>query len=357
MSRRVVILSVTGDPGYGAERLLASFLAALPGEVAQQCILARPPGSSLCRWAPGVVEAVDFPARDDTFARNLAAAFTLSRELDRESIGLVHAWGARAFEAALLLGRRLGVPVSGTLHDHPEASIHGRVRRAVIRHAASRLQPMVCVSDAVAAACSEAGMHGNIIVIKNGAPLAPPPRRAHDREPARAAFLGLYAAWKGFDIVNDWIRRCGGEIEWHLYGNPAPEVAAACEALRAEGRENVVFHGWVDAEDILTEMDILVHASTHFEPFGMVLVEAARAGIPAVASQLGGPREVVLDGQTGFLFSPETPDVGLERLRELASRPALRRQLGEAARRRFETDFVIGGMVDAYIRLWRSSAR
>lgn len=357
MNRRSLILSVTGDPGYGAERLLASFIAALPRELAQQCILARPPGSSLSRWAPpGAVEVVDFSARDDTFTRNLVAAMALARALRRHNVGLVHAWGARAFEAALLLGRRLHVPVSGTLHDHPEASIHGRARRALIRYAASRLQPIVGVSDAVAAACSEAGLGGDIIVIKNGASFAPLRPHAPDREPVRVAFLGLYAAWKGFDIVHDWIRQCGAEIEWHLYGNPALESEAACAALRAEGRKNVIFHGWVDGDDILTEMDILVHASTSFEPFGMVLVEAARAAIPVVASDLGGPREIVVDGETGFLFSPAAPAGGLEHLRKLVSSPELRRQMGNAARRRFETDFAIGRMVDAYVRLWRARA-
>jgi len=82
-------------------------------------------------------------------------------------------------------------------------------------------------------------------------------------------------------------------------------------------------------------------------------VEAARAGIPAVASDLRGAREIVEDGVTGFIYAPRAA-LGLERLRRLAADPALRTTMGAAARRRFESEFGVSRMVQSYVALWTS---
>lgn len=353
MSARLLIISTAGDPAFGAERLLASFLRALPRPFSQQCFLVRPPHSSLARWtADCPVQTIDFPAKRDAIRSNLAAALAISDTLRGLGIGLVHAWGARAFDTGLLLGNLLGVPVSATLHDHPMAAFHGVMRRMTIRFCATRLSAMVCVSNAVAEACWAANLRARVAVIHNGAPTRPPVTRARGTQPIRVAFLGLYTPWKGFHIIRDWIQRTGSDIEWHLYGGPPPDDVTAHGTGRLEPSKNVFCHGWVESDTILDEMDILIHASTGFEPFGMVLVEAARAGIPAIASDFGGTKEIVIDGETGFLFSPSAPDRGLERLKLLVSNPDLRHQMGVAARRRFESAFTIDRMVDSYVALW-----
>ena len=99
-------------------------------------------------------------------------------------------------------------------------------------------------------------------------------------------------------------------------------------------------------------IDVLLHASIEFDPYPTVLLEAARAGIPAVASNLGGSPEIITDGVNGFLFSPRDAGLGFQRLQLLASDPALRHRMGAAARRRFETEFGVGRMVDDYLALW-----
>jgi glycosyltransferase involved in cell wall biosynthesis len=55
-------------------------------------------------------------------------------------------------------------------------------------------------------------------------------------------------------------------------------------------------------------MDVVVHASIEAEPFGLVVLEAMGKGKPIVAADLGGPRETVINGVTGFLFESGNPE-------------------------------------------------
>jgi len=355
MNKRVLLLSVTGDRGYGAERVLATLVDALPGDFAPRCVLLRPPASSLARWAVGPrAPQRDWPASRDAAIHNSLACLRAARELRTEGIGLVHAWGARAFDPALLLGKLLGARVSGTLHDHPRATFLGRVRRTIIKRSAQRFTPLVCVSHALAEACRDAGWHGEFIVIHNG--LTSAPARAVNRHngAVRVGFFGLYSAWKGFDTIRRWVGDADSAVEWHFYGEPAPSLRAACDELQGRRLSNVVFHGWEDAAGLMDGIDVVLHASVEFDPYPTVLLEAARAGIPAVASSLGGSQEIVANGITGFLFSPDDSAKGLKLLRRLASDPALRRSMGVAARRKFETELGVGRMVDAYLAVWNA---
>ena len=71
-----------------------------------------------------------------------------------------------------------------------------------------------------------------------------------------------------------------------------------------------------------------------------------------MASSLGGAREIVAHGETGFLFDPRAPDVGLTYLRRLTADANLRARLGAAAKARFERLFRAERMVRAYAVFW-----
>src|SRR2546422_11606114 len=87
-------------------------------------------------------------------------------------------------------------------------------------------------------------------------------------------------------------------------------------------------------------------------PFPTVLLEAAAAGVPVVASALGGAGEIVVQGETGLLFDPATPEVGLAHLRRLVADPGARARLGAAARARFERLFRAERMAEGYATFW-----
>ena len=69
--------------------------------------------------------------------------------------------------------------------------------------------------------------------------------------------------------------------------------------------DKIILTGFrTDIPALMGLMDVVVHASIRPEPFGMVLIEAMAMRKPVVASRMGGPTDIMLEGQTGFLVSP-----------------------------------------------------
>jgi glycosyltransferase involved in cell wall biosynthesis len=168
----------------------------------------------------------------------------------------------------------------------------------------------------------------------------------------------MNTSWKGFALVADWVARSAGTgIQWRFYGQPDEAVQRACTALRNSRNESVCFAGRKPAVEIFNEVDVLVHASTEFDPFPTVLLEAARAGIPAIASSLGGGPEIVEHGVTGYVFDPSAAEIGLSHLHSLAASRSLRETVGQAARARYEEQFTIARMTRGYSEFWKSARR
>ena len=109
------------------------------------------------------------------------------------------------------------------------------------------------------------------------------------------------------------------------------------------------FHatGWLeDMPALYRTLDVLVMPS-RVEGFGLVIIEAAAAGVPAVRSASGGHTETTLDGQTGFVAPIDDVDAFTERVSQLLADDALRRRMGRAARDYVLQHFGIQPFVDA----------
>lgn len=113
----------------------------------------------------------------------------------------------------------------------------------------------------------------------------------------------------------------------------ARELERAAAALGLAGR--CVFTGHQAAmRDVYAGIDLLVHCPTRPEPFGRALVEAMAAGVPVVAADDGGPREIVEQGVTGLLVSPGTAEPLAAVVIDLLEDAPRRRAMGRAGRRR-----------------------
>jgi glycosyltransferase involved in cell wall biosynthesis len=83
-----------------------------------------------------------------------------------------------------------------------------------------------------------------------------------------------------------------------------------------------------------------------------VLLEAGSAGLPIVASNVGGIPEVVTDGESGYLRAPDDIFGFTEALDKLAKDPTLRERMGKALERKIASDFSLSTMIDQTIRLY-----
>jgi glycosyltransferase involved in cell wall biosynthesis len=143
----------------------------------------------------------------------------------------------------------------------------------------------------------------------------------HDQAPRPAdagldrrsvVFLGRMTVLKGADVliraIADASSRLGSPIELVVIGD-GPQ-RAACERLAARLGVDATFCGWLKGDerwDWVRGATLLALPSTWPEPFGLVGLEAAALGVPAIAFDVGGVREWLRSGETGFLVPADPP--------------------------------------------------
>lgn len=103
-----------------------------------------------------------------------------------------------------------------------------------------------------------------------------------------------------------------------------------------------------DIPDVLGAFDVFVLPSTLPDPFPTVILEAMAAGKPVVANAHGGSTEMVVDGVTGYLVKPDSPEEMAQKIGYLLDNPQAALKFGKAGQDRQATEFSI----EAYIRKW-----
>ena len=138
------------------------------------------------------------------------------------------------------------------------------------------------------------------------------------------------------------LRDVPGWICWQVGGVQKPDEARYLAdlkslAVRLGIDDRIRFLGWQqDVQKIIAACDIYCQPNIYPEPFGITFIEALYARKPAIATALGGPKEIV-DETCGFLVTPDNPRELAEVLRELIQNQDLRTQLGEEGPARART--------------------
>lgn len=172
-------------------------------------------------------------------------------------------------------------------------------------------------------------------------------------------FVGYFVHHKGIAPMLEAFRRCADRgIALHIVGSgPLEEMIR--ERIREYGIESSVFlHGYKQQQEMpmfYAMSDLLLFPSI-YEVFGLVMVEAAAAGLPIVASRYaGGAADVVLDGVSGLLVDPSNSEEHSAAILRLAADPALRQEMGRAAAahaaEHLTLELSAGGYVEAIVRL------
>lgn len=181
------------------------------------------------------------------------------------------------------------------------------------------------------------------------------------------AVVGQITPWKGqADAIRilEKIRGCGLRAELLLvggvkfahratrYDNEAYEASLheLVSYLKLEG--SVHFLGQRDdIPTVMRALDVLLVPSWE-EPFGRSIVEAMAMTTPVVATELGGPAEIIDRGEDGLLLPPREPAPWAREIVTLISRPELRRTMGRRGRekvlRRFSSHMHTRGVLEAY---------
>jgi glycosyltransferase involved in cell wall biosynthesis len=268
----------------------------------------------------------------------------LALHLRRLRPDLVHTNSLKAAVYGSVAGRLAGVPVVWHARDRvAEDYLPGAAAR-LVRAVARRLPAAVIANSHATLDTLQLPQRGGFPVRVVGDPYQPP-AAAVDR-PARAAgelvvgMVGRLAPWKGQHVfLEAFARACpdGGAravlVGSAMFGETDYErsLRALIDDLRLSDRVTMLgFCPDVAAE--LAGMDVLVHASVLPEPFGQVVVEGMAAGLPVIASEAGGPAEIITHGVDGLLHAPGDVAALSAVLGVVVTDSALRARLGSAGR-------------------------
>ena len=175
-------------------------------------------------------------------------------------------------------------------------------------------------------------------------------RHRYGLDPDRPLVLGVsrLVPRKGFDVLIDAVARLPAEVQLAIAGAGRDRARLERRARERGVADRTTFVGRVDddalpalyaAADVFSMLCRDRWGGLEAEGFGIVFLEAAACGVPAVAGRSGGSHEAVVDGETGFVVDPHDVDAVTDRLSTVLGDDSLRRRLGDAARERAQAEF------------------
>jgi glycosyltransferase involved in cell wall biosynthesis len=179
----------------------------------------------------------------------------------------------------------------------------------------------------------------------------------------KVGMLATMARWKGHQVFIRAVAKASTEVPLRAYVIGAPvyqsggsqygidELRRIAADLGVE--KTVGFTGFVeDSGAAIRALDVVVHASTQPEPFGLAIAEGMACGKPVIVSAGGGAKEIVTAGVDALAYPPGDVDALAECIGRLACDCGLRNRLGSAARasaeRQFSRERVVAEMIPIY---------
>jgi L-malate glycosyltransferase len=381
----VLLVDHTGQVS-GAEYSLQSLIVGLRA-AGVRCTLACPRGPNQALARSRGIEPLTIPASEGSLrlhptrtpwalAELARATMQVARLARRLRVDLIHANSIRASVVGGGAARLTRRPAVGHLRDRLPP---GPASKASLRLVGATCAHLVANSDYTAHALPEAGVHTPASVIHNPVDLdlfrAPSaPQRAATRAALgleRGAFalgvVGQITPWKGQDMALRALAELAdrhprvrllvvGEAKFlgraTRLDNRAylTQLHALARDSRAAGRVDFLGER-SDAPAIMGALDALLVPS-HGEPFGRVVVEAMAAGTPVIASDGGGPAEIIEQGVDGLLVAPDDVHAWAAAVERLLTDDGVRRALADRGRAR-SRDFSIAAHAERVLTVYR----
>ena len=355
------ILHLDSGPAWrGGQQQLHYLIGGLKRQGIQQFLAARK-GSPLASRA----SELEVPVRALSLSSewDLVSLAAMARLIGRFRPHLIHAHDSRTLGLAVLL-KTLGWGGGVVAARRVAFSIRGNPWwKFKYGRQTSRV---IAVSRFIRDLLIEEGLEpGQVEVVYDGVDTAAPPRpeqrsRARRRlGVADGEFLigcvGHFTPEKGHALLirgfSEILKTCP-DSRLAVVGEGAlrAELELLIRDLDLQGR--VVLPGFVShLDDVLPGFDLLVHPSLA-EGLGSVLLQAMSHQVPLCASRTGGIPEAVIDGETGFLFSPGSREALVRSVLRARSNPGLARRQAERAAARVRSAFSVERMVAETRRIY-----
>ncbi len=268
----------------------------------------------------------------------------LRQVLREEDLDVLHVHNPLMPTLPLLALRHASCPVVATFHSYYQRDLLLEIFQGPLRKLLSRTQARVPVS--LSAQKAVTGLFpGDYQIIPNGVDydffsqaVTLRKRQVRHNQRRYLLFVGAQVPRKGLPILLHAFPRIAEEcpdVDLLVVGDgPGPDRMK--RQVPRPLRERVHFLGCLPRRRLLecfTSADIFCAPSLGRESFGMVLLEAMAAGVPVVASDIEGYRNVVTHDRDGYLIPPGSPDLWSQTLLNLLGDDEARAQLSRAGRR------------------------
>jgi len=343
----------------GAEMLLSEFAAGAPAagiELSVGFLEDRDGNPAAARLRKNGVEPILAQIHGPRPLLNRGDHRTVRRHLEKVSPDVLHTHLGYADMLGGLAARSLGIPTVSTLHimewphgvRQPRPYAKERLM-SLVRRRCARL--VVAVSEAARRAYLETGwdvpehvvtVHNGIVAVNRpGAGRAVRERLGLAADDLVASMVTVLRRGKGHDAAIAAVAELAERFpRLRLViagdGPDRAEIERLAEPLGAR----VVLAGHIDdVMALLDATDVLLHP-TRVDAFPTALLEAMAAGVPIVATAVGGIPEIIESGTSGVLIAPPPrPRAIADALGSLLGDERLRRRLGERGRERFAREF------------------
>jgi glycosyltransferase involved in cell wall biosynthesis len=277
---------------------------------------------------------------------------------------VVHTHGYRSDVVGARAARRLGIPVVSTAHGFTGGGWKNRLFQTIQCRSFRRSDAVIAVSRPLARELARRGVPGDRVhVLPNaygtdGARLEPAVARERlgvSPGVVCLGWVGRVTPEKGLDVLLDALPHLDDltlTVSVIGDGRSRPELERRAASASATGR--LRWHGSVpDAGSFFPAFDLFV-LSSRTEGTPMVLFEAMAAGVPIVATAVGGVPDVV-SGEEAVLVPTEDPHALAAAIREVVGNPDAAAARARAARTRLEEQFGVPAWVEAHRGVYRSA--
>lgn len=226
-----------------------------------------------------------------------------------------------------------------------------------------KLNAAIMVSESLRQSYQQAGFNiGNAAVIPSSIPgewIAPhPPKQPLPTDPLRLLYVGRLEPQKGPEVVIKAMEILLARPECQnvyldMAGEGRPEYVQKLQHLitAANLQHAVRFIGFVPRLELMRRYatyQALLFPTLRWEGLPMSIIEAMSQGLTVIASDIGGPKDIIKSGQNGFLVTPNQPQAFAGAVEQIIKNPALGTSIGRAAIETVHRQHTFETMLDQY---------
>jgi glycosyltransferase involved in cell wall biosynthesis len=356
----------------GAEQVLVNIVNNLPEDfVSFVCCLKNsgPMAGSISRLGAPVYELHWHTGN------SYRAALPLANILRKQRIDVLHAHSWSTYCEAALAGFLARTPTV-VITIHGMQTPYPQSKTAILKHFVrisaerilSRTYTTICaVSQGVKDyMVKEVGLnpqkvsvvYNGIKIIDRNTPDEKEPRQAVQEEDFVLVWAGRLVPVKNLSGLLKALATVRGtvpNVRLDLIGDGPDRESLEHEARALGVNDRIHFAGYTPrVRDWLSRADIFVMPS-HYEGFSVALLEAMAAGLPVVATEVGGNPEIVLQGKTGVLIPPNDTEALAKAIIDLHENTQLRMEMRRFAYKRVSEEFSMDKMIAKYCSIYRQA--